>query len=486
MKEIQEIYSPEKHLVRILQFGEGNFLRAFVDYAVDVANEENNFDASVAVIIPRANARPQFAAQKNIYTVCLRGQQKGTTYKENRVVRCIDRVLSAHSDYHAYMQVAEIDTLRFVVSNTTEAGIVFDSDSALADTPPKAFPAKLTQFLYARFRHFKGAADKGLHMLPTELIENNGQELRRCVTEYVKQWKLGTDFAAWIDSACTFTDTLVDRIVVGYPQAEAAQYEAELGYRDALLCQAEPFSLWVIGSEALADELPIASSKFNAVFTSDVAKYKECKVRILNGAHTSMALGAYLAGFDYVGDCMKDSAIRAQLDQSVYGEIVPTVHLSEADARAFAEAVFERFDNPFVHHVLLSISLNSISKWRARVLPSLKDSFKNTGKLPKWLTYSLAALLAFYHTSEQGDGCLIGHRGKDMYEIHDDADKLKKLAVWATLPAQEYVHNVLAAKDFWGEDLTRVAGLETKVKEHFERIAAIGARAHIKELGKVL
>ena len=303
--------------------------------------------------------------------------------------------------------------------------------------------------------------------------------------EYVKLWNLGSDFAAWLDTACSFADTLVDRIVVGYPRMDAASYEQELGYRDALLDQAEPFSLWVIGNEEIAKELPLASSKFHAIFTSDVAKYKERKVRILNGAHTSMVLGAYLAGLDYVGDCMKDPVIRKQLDQSVYNEIVPTVHLPEEESRAFAAAVFERFDNPFVHHALLSISLNSISKWRARVLPSFKDSLANTGKLPKWLTYSLAALLAFYHTTDKGENCLIGHRGSETYEIHDDADKLERLAAWSSLSAADYVHNALAAEDFWGENLTKIMGLEAKVLEHFERISAVGAKAHIEELGKV-
>ena len=485
MKEIQELYRPSQHPIRVMQFGEGNFLRAFVDYAIDVANEENGLDASVAIVIPIAGERPQFAVQNNLYTVCLRGQQEGKPYKENRAVTCISRVLSAYADYDGYMQLAELDTLRFIVSNTTEAGIVFDPACALADRPPKAFPAKLTQFLYARFQHFKGASDKGLHMLPVELIENNGQELKRCVMEYVKLWGLGTEFAAWLDTACSFADTLVDRIVVGYPRTEAAAYEEELGYRDALLNQAEPFSLWVIGNENLGKELPLASSKFHAIFTNDVVKYKERKVRILNGAHTSMVLGAYLAGLDYVGDCMKDPVIRKQLDQSVYNEIVPTVHLPEEESRAFAAAVFERFENPFVHHALLSISLNSISKWRARVLPSFKDSLANTGKLPKWLTYSLAALLAFYHTTDRGENCLIGHRGSETYEIHDDADKLERLAAWASLPAADYVHNALAAEDFWGENLTEIMGLEAKVLEHFERISAVGAKAHIEELGKV-
>ena len=227
------------------------------------------------------------------------------------------------------------------------------------------------------------------------------------------------------------------------------------------------------------------SDKLHVEFSSDIDKFKEQKVRILNGAHTSMVLGAYLAGLDYVGQCMADPSVRKQLDQSVYGEIVPTVHLPEAKAKAFADAVFERFENPFVNHALLSISLNSLSKWRARVLPTLKDSLANTGKLPKWLTYSFAALLAFYHTTEQGDGCLVSKRAAgNTYEIHDDADKLAKVAEWAAGDDKAYVHNIMSQTEWWGEDLTQLPGFEAKVLAHFNRIAEVGAKAHIEELGK--
>ena len=220
-------------------------------------------------------------------------------------------------------------------------------------------------------------------------------------------------------------------------------------------------------------------------FTDKIEMFKERKVRILNGAHTSMVLGAYLAGFDYVGQCMADPAVRAQLDQSVYGEIVPTVHMPKEKAEEFATAVFERFENPFVKHALLSISLNSISKWRARVLPSFKDSIANNGgKLPKWLTYSYAALLAFYHTTEKGEKCLIGSRGTNTYEIHDDADKLAKVAEWAALTDDKYIHNIMTQTEWWGEDLTQIAGFEKAVAGHFSRIAEVGAKAHIAELGK--
>lgn len=484
MKNVSELYKKESHPLKVLQIGEGNFLRAFVDYAIDVANEENGFDGNVAIIMPRAHKNDRFPAQKNLYTVALRGQKNGAAYKENRVIKCIDKVLGAYADYEAFMALAEVDTLRFVVSNTTEAGIVFDANDKFEDTPPATFPAKLTKFLYARFEHFLGAADKGLIMLPVELIDHNGETLKKCVVDYAKLWHLGDSFVEWLNNDCIFASTLVDRIVAGYPKDQIAEYEAELGYTDALLAQGEPFGLWVIGDPRIAAELPLNSDKLTVEFTTDIEKFKEQKVRILNGAHTSMVLGGYLAGLDYVGQCMADKALRTQLEQSVYGEIMPTLDMPEEKSKAFAAAVFERFENPFVNHALLAISLNSLAKWRARVLPTLKDSVKNTGKLPKWLTYSFAALLAFYHTTEQGDGCLIGHREGNTYEIHDDADKLEQIRVWAAGSDADYVHSVMAESDWWGEDLTAIAGFEAAVAGHIARINEVGIKAHIAELGE--
>ncbi len=439
MKNITDLYTPQQHPVKVLQIGEGNFLRAFVDYAIDVANEEKGFDAGVAVVMPRAKKRNErFDKQKNLYTVLLRGQKDGKPYKENRVITCINEVLGAYCDYERFMGLAKCETLEYVVSNTTEAGIVYDAADKFDDCPPATFPAKLTKFLFARYQAFGGAKDKGLIMLPVELIDHNGEALEKCVKQYADLWQLEAGFKTWLDEACQFVSTLVDRIVAGYPREQAADYEKEIGYTDCLLDQAEPFGLWVIGAPAL--------------------------VRILNGAHTSMVLGAYLAGLDYVGQCMADPIVRKQLDESVYGEIVPTVHLPEEKARAFADAVFERFENPFVNHALLSISLNS---------------------LPKWLTYSFAALLAFYHTTEQGDGCLVAKRAAgDTYEIHDDADKLAKVAEWAAGADKDYVHHVMSQTAWWGEDLTQLPGFEAKVLEHFQRIAEVGAKAHIEELGK--
>lgn len=484
-KKIQEIYQRHNRPVRVLQFGEGNFLRAFVDYGIDVANEECGFDGNIAVVMPRAKSNPDFAAQNNLYTVCLRGQRNKETYQENRVITCLDSVLSSYDDYEAFIKLAELSTLEWVVSNTTEAGIVYQENDSWEDEPPQTYPAKLTKFLFMRFEHFAGATDKGLVMLPVELIDHNGQVLADCVKKYAIRWNLGDKFLLWLDEACQFVDTLVDRIVAGYPREEAQAYEQSLGYHDALIDQGEPFALWVIGNPELKKRLRIATDKFPVVFTDDVDSYKKQKVRILNGAHTSMVLGAYLSGFDYVGECMNDPAMRRQLEQSVYQEIVPALHRNDPSVLEFAAAVFERFANPFVNHALLSISLNSIAKWRARVLPSLMDYWGDKKRLPKWLTYSLAALLLFYHSQEKGNGCLIGNRKGQPYSIYDDIDKLSHIATWSVLPDEEYVKRFLQAKDFWGRDLTEIPGFYETVLHHFICLQEDGPRQYIKELGEV-
>lgn len=485
MKNVSELYTRPSRPVKILQFGEGVFLRAFADYAVDIANEENNFNGNIAVILPRSGKTDRFAKQNNIYTVCLRGQQDGQVYKENRVITSIDSVISARDEYDAFMALAHEDALEFVISNTTDAGITYNEADQFSDCPPSTFPAKLTKFLYERYTYYQGDMQKGLVMVPTELNDDNGQLLKSCVLQYAALWNLDDAFTAWLASACRFVDTLVDRIVAGYPAGNIDAIQEELGYEDALLDQAEPFSLWVIGDPSLADKFTIGSDKFHVEFTDNIQAFKEQKVRILNGAHTSMVLGAYLSGLDYVGQCMADPVVRRSLDQTVFGEIVPTVDLPREKAEAFAKAVYERFENPFVNHALLAISLNSISKWKGRILPTFKDSVAATGKLPKWLTYSLAALLAFYRSTEEGDGCLIGARAAgNTYEIHDDAEKLAFIKENAAKSTAEYVRAVMSHSDFWGEDLTAIAGFADAVTAHIDRMAEVGVKAHIEELGR--
>lgn len=486
MKAIHELYTVKKRPLKVLQFGEGNFLRAFVDYAIDVANEKGEFNSNVAVIVPIKGCEvcDRFGKQNNIYTVCLRGKKNGQVYEENRPITCIERVVSAYDHYADFMKLAHTPELEFVVSNTTEAGIVYDQSDSFENCPPLTFPGKLTKFLYERFTHFNGDSTKGLTMLPVELIEKNGEALKHCVLQFVDQWQLPNEFKIWVTNHCRFVGTLVDRIVTGYPHDHVEEFHQQLGYTDELIAVAEPFGLWVIGDEAVASDLPLSSDKLEVEFTNQLEVYKERKVRILNGAHTSMVLGAYLAGFDYVNQCMDDVAIRTQLEKSVFEEIVPTVHMPREKAVKFAQDVFGRFENPFVQHALLAISLNSISKWRARVLPTFKDYVVAHKALPKWLTYSLAALLDFYRTTEKGADCLIGHRGKETYEIHDDADKLAIVAQAATLSIQDYAVTLLQREDFWGEDLTGFEGLTEAVVATLQAFETEGIGQYIIKLGQ--
>lgn len=399
--------------VKVVQFGEGNFLRAFADHMIDIANEAGVFDGDIVIVKPRAGGSLEnFKAQDCQYTVQLRGRVDGEPKKLNRLVTSVADAVSACSEYEKYAALALLPELRFVISNTTEAGIVYDAADRLEMTPPASSPGKLTKFLYERYKAFEGAADKGLIMLPTELINDNGLQLKECVLKMAENWGLEQAFTDWLNSACVFASTLVDRIVTGYPKDEAEELWQEFGYEDRLLVTGEPFALWVIESPVdISEEMPLHRAGLPVIFTDDHHPYKERKVRILNGAHTSFVLASFLCGNDYVLQSMNNELILQYIKGTLFDEIIPTLTLPAEELKEFAEAVFARFNNPFVKHAHLAIAMNSVSKWRARCMPSLLDYVAKTGVLPAHLTFSLAALLSFYTGSEIRDGVLIGQRG---------------------------------------------------------------------------
>lgn len=465
--------------VKVVQFGEGNFLRAFVDYMIDIANENGKFNGDIVLIKPiEFGNLENFHRQGCQYTVSLRGMVDGEAKILNRQVTSVADAVDAYGEYDKYMGLAEIDTLRFVVSNTTEAGIVFDAQDEYGLEPPKTFPGKLTKFLHHRFETFRGDREKGLIMLPVELIDDNGIMLKKCVMQLIDLWNLGEEFKAWVEEACVFTSTLVDRIVTGYPRDTEEEEWKALGYEDRIMVTGEPFALWVIESpKDISGELPLHEAGLPVIFTDNQKPYKQRKVRILNGAHTSFVLASFLAGNDIVKQSMDDEDIRNFMTKTVFEEVIPTLTLPEEELKEFANAVIARFNNPYVKHALLSISLNSVSKWRARCMPSLLGYVEKFGKLPARLTFSLAALMTFYTGTQIRDKALIGHRNGEEYSILDDMEVLEFFRDNCEKEVKTFVTAFLGREDFFGQDLNLVPGLADAVAEDLEDIRTNGMRA---------
>lgn len=480
MERLNKAISGKKERpIRVVQFGEGNFLRGFVDYMIDIANESGKFDGDIVLIKPiEFGSLDMFHEQDCQYTVSLRGIVDGEAKVQNRVVTAVADAVDTYQEYEKYMDLAKIDTLRFVVSNTTEAGIVFDDTDKMESEPPKTFPGKLTKFLYERYQFFHGAEDKGLVMLPVELIDDNGIMLKKCVLQFIELWGLEDGFRAWVENACIFTSTLVDRIITGYPRDEVESIWQNLGYEDRILVTGEPFALWVIESDKdISKEFPLPDAGLPVIFTDNQKPYKQRKVRILNGAHTSFVLASYLAGNDIVLESMQDEDVKNFMMKTIFDEVIPTLTLPKEELEEFANAVITRFNNPYVKHALLSISLNSVSKWRARCLPSLLGYVEKYGRLPVHLTFSIAALMAFYTGSEIRDKALIGHRNGQEYNIMDDMAVLEFFRDYSDKDTKTFVDAYLSNENFHGQDLTKVEGLADAVASYLDDIKENGMRA---------
>ena len=473
--------------VKVMQFGEGNFLRAFVDYFYDIANEKAGYNGKVKLVQPISNF-PQMAdwinEQEGLYTLYLRGSEKGQKVDAKRVISCVSDCVCPYIDgkWDEVLELARAADLETIVSNTTEAGIAYtQGDSQFDQVPPNSFPAKLTRVLFERYKAFNGAADKGLAILSCELIDNNGKELQKCCNNYAKDWNLEPAFIDWMNNANTFCSTLVDRIVPGRirdPKELAAMEEAN-GYHDAALDVGEVFGVWVIeGPAELEDKLPFKKAGLNVMVVPDVTPYKKRKVRLLNGAHTGFVPGSYLSGENIVRDCMNNPVISGFMNKMLSDEIIPTVPLPKEELDEFAASIKDRFNNPFVDHQLLDISLNSTSKWRARNLPSLKGYVEKYGKLPACLTTSLAAYIAFYSDDivRREENALICRRpAGNEYPVRDDAWVMDFYWDHRADNVHELVTSVLQNTQMWGEDLTKIAGLAAKTEENLTAIRENGA-----------
>lgn len=463
--------------IKFLQFGQGNFMRGFFDWQVDLLNERSGLNAGVVVVRPRGGSgSPLLDVQDGLFTTVVRGlDESGAPVSEYRTISCVQREINPATMYGDYLALAQLPQLRFIVSNTTEAGIAVNDSDAFDDAPPSAFPAKLARLLFDRYTHFNGSADKGVVLLPCELIEQNGPALKAAVLHFARLWQLDAGFAAWIDSACVFCSTLVDRIVTGFPDGEADTIAADLGYTDQFLVAAEYYYLFVIEGPAwLADELKLAGANLNIQLVDDITPYKKRKVGILNGGHTALVPVALLAGLETVGQAVNDEQVGAFLAETLAQEIIPALPLPQDELRQFARDVLLRFRNPYIQHRLASIALNSWSKFAARIAPQLLRYVEVQGQLPQRLVLALAATMRLY-------------RG-DVIALSDDAATLDWFkSAWRDVDSgkqslAQLAQGWLANEKTWGRDMTAVPGLAQAVTTALVRIDADGMRGALQAL----
>lgn len=433
----------------VLQFGTGNFLRGFADYFINELNKQGLYGGKIVVISPtNSKSVEKINSQNGRYNLLLRGIENGKEVSSINEINSISRAINPYEDFEGFLSLAKNPDLRFIISNTTEAGISFDDTCKITDKPAGSFPAKLTRFLYERYKNNLN----GFVILSCELIDNNGKELEKCVIKYAEKWELGKDFITWIKSENTFCNTLVDRIVTGYPKDEAEKIFDEIGYCDELLDTAEPYHLWVIEGD-FEDELPLQKAGFNVIWTDNVAPYKKMKVRILNGSHTSLVFPSLLRNVETVGESLKDEQLNAFLNTCLFDYILPM--LDDADEiKSFANAVLERFSNPYIRHLWKSISLNSVSKFTARVLPTVNDYIDKKNLMPKPLVFSLACLIEYYKANEVTNN----EYAVDYIKNND-------------------IKSILSNTDLWGQNLS---GMLDIVNESLERIHRDGIREAIK------
>ena len=451
--------------IKVLQFGDGNFMRGFMDWMIDILNERTGFNGSVQIVRPlRKGKEEKKFEQDGLYHVALRGFQNGKTVSETRLITCVTKVINPYANFQQFLKVSENPELQFITSNTTEAGIVFNQNDSSHDILPESFPGKVTALLYHRFNFFKKDQNKGLILIPCELIEKNGDQLRNNILQYITHWRLPNDFREWIVKHNTFCNTLVDRIVPGFPKDAVHEIQQAVGYEDNQLVMAEPYHFLVLEAPAIVRTLFLAEEAgLNVKFVSEITPYRLTKVRILNGAHTALVPIAYLRGLRTVKESINDLYVTEFIRKTIEEEIIPTLDLPKEELEQFAADVIERFQNPFIRHELMSIALNSITKFKVRVLPTILEYEKLTGKLPERLLQSLAALIVFYKGNWRGEPI----------PLNDSPDVLSFFKdIWQNNTPEDVVQKVLSNNSFWDQDLTKIKGLQNFVTDHVKKLIA--------------
>lgn len=464
---------PEK----VIQFGEGNFLRAFVDWIIFNMNEKTDFNGSVVVVQPIENGMiDMLNGQDCLYHVNLQGLDNGEPVNSLTKIDVISRALNVYTQNDEFMRLAEQPEMRFVISNTTEAGITFDPTCKFTDKPASSYPGKLTQLLYHRYECFKGDMSKGLIVFPCELIFLNGHKLKECILQYIELWQLGAEFKDWFLHACGVYATLVDRIVPGFPRKEIDEIKAKLGYDDNMVVQGEFFHLWVIEAPAsIADEFPADKAGLNVLFVPSEEPYHERKVTLLNGPHTVLSPVAYLSGINIVRDACQHPVVGKYINKVMCEELMETLNLPKEELQKFAADVLERFVNPFVDHQVTSIMLNSFPKYETRDLPGLKTYLARKGELPKGLVLGLAAIITYYKGGVREDGAEI---------VPNDAPEIMALLkeLWATGDTRKVAEGVLAEESIWKSNLNAIPGLTDLVVQYLDSIQSIGMLETVKTI----
>ena len=478
MERLNRTSAPQakKYTEKVIQFGEGNFLRAFIEWIIWKTNQKTDFNGSVVVVQPIEKGMVSWLnEQDGLYHLNLQGLQDGKPVDSVDLIDVISRGLNPYEDFGSYLALAEQPEIRFVISNTTEAGIAFDPACKLDDKPASSYPGKLTQLLYHRYQHFNGDIKKGLIIFPCELIFENGKHLKECIRKYIDLWNLGPDFSAWFEGACGVYSTLVDRIVPGYPRDTAAQLCERAGYDDHLLDKAEIFHLWVIEApKEVAAEFPADKAGLHVLFVPSEAPYHERKVTLLNGPHTVLSPVGYLSGLNTVKECCEDPEVGKFVHKVMYDELLPTLNLPKEELVKFANDVMERFRNPFVKHFVTSIMLNSFPKFKTRDLPGLKTYLERKGELPKGLVLGLAGICTYYKGGKRGDDEIVPQDDEKIIGLLKD--------LWATGDVRKVASGVLADTFIWGEDLNAIPGLTDLLSADLALIQAKGMREAVKSI----
>ena len=469
--------------IRAIQFGEGNFLRTFMDWMLDELNRKGLWNGKVIVVQPIEEGRiAEINEQDGLYTAVLRGIEQGEIVDKRHLITAIQRGINPYQDWWAVLECARNPDLQFLFSNTTEMGIAYQQESFRTDQCPRSFPGKVTAFLHERYQYFQGDVSKGVIVIPCELIEQNGDILRSIIIQLSEEWGFEDDFRVWIEHGCYFVNTLVDRIVPGYPHDDAPTLFQELGYQDTLLTMGEVFYLWVIeGPQHLAEEIPFYEAGLNVIWTNDLSAYRNRKIRVLNGSHTASVLAAYIAGLNTVREMMEEELFSKYLRAVIFEEILPVLPIDEREKKPYAESVLERFRNPFIHHELLTISVHSIQKWKVRILPSILEYIRIKQRIPPLLSSSLAVLLFFYRSARTTKDGSLGQRGGEEYPIQDEMDSIQFINTqWETYKKDNdvstLVKNIISNEELWGQDLTLIDGLYDAVSRSLEDIIKKGMR----------